>query len=164
MGKLLDFFTGNTAAGVVKEGLGAVGSGIGNILDRFFPKKMSDLERIEAAKEMFKLEVEQGNQEVADVNSARDMYMTVLRTQKLPWIARFLNGTFTPFAGYTALLYLSDKFWVQFLGNIVGLFNVTFPWVPIQRDPVTDGAMTVIILFFFGYRYKKKQQGITDVG
>lgn len=164
MGKILDFFTGNTAAGVVKEGLGAVGSGISNLLDRFVPRKMSESEKFQATKEMFRLEVEQGNQEIADVNKAREMYMTVLKTQKLPWIARLLNGTFTPVAGFTALGYLADKFWVQWAYNIANIFGKTFQWQFIQRDPVTDAAMTTIILFFFGYRYKKKREGITNVG
>lgn len=158
-----DFLSGNTAAGVVKEGLGAIGSGVGNILDRWWPKKMSEAEKSEAMKAMFQLEVEQGNQEIADVNKAREMYMTLLKTQPLPWIARLMNGMFTPFAGFTALLYLSDKFWVQFARNIAAIFGGTFDWVFISRDPVTDSAMTVIILFFFGYRYKKKKEGITNV-
>lgn len=164
MGKILDFFAGNTAAGVVKEGLGAIGSGVSNIMDRFWPKKMSEAEKIEATKEMFRLEVEQGKTEIEDVNKAREMYMTILRTQKLPWIARLLNGTFTPIAGFTALGYLADKFWVQWALNIAAIFDATFQWQYITRDPVTDGAMTTIILFFFGYRYKKKKEGITNVG
>ena len=160
-----DFLQGNTAAGVVKEGLGAVGSGIGNLLDRFWPKKMSEAERTQAVKDMMQYDLEQGKTEVADVNAAREMWMTFLKTQKLPWLPRFMNGMLTPTAGFTALAYLSDKLWVQWLNNILIMFGKTqFNWVYITRDPVTDSAMTIIILFFFGYRYKKKQAGITDVG
>lgn len=154
------FWSWLTGAGAAKEVVNGAGKAISNLLDRRWPKKMSEAERFQTVKDIAQIDLSRSDIEVKDVNKARDMWMTFLRTQKLPWLARFLNATYRPVAGFIALMYLTDKFWSQ----IVQAFYSEFQWVLIERDPITDAAMTTIILFFFGYRHAAKKKGLTGVG
>jgi len=129
-------------------------------MDRFWPKKLSEAEKWEKAKDLLTFETEQGKLEVEDVNKARDMWMTFLQTQSLPWLARFMNGIYRPFCGFTAILYLTDQFWAQLLTQYIP----DFYWTPIKRDPVVDALVAVIIYFFFGYRQRSKEKGVGNVG
>lgn len=148
MGKIWDFFSGNTAAGVVEAGAGAVGKGVSNILDRVWPKKLSELERLTAISEAMKLSE-------ASTDGARQMFMTELRTQKQPWLIRFLNGLVRPLGGLGAL-------GIEF-------FNILAPnlavWLdaPLQRIPITVEEHLVlgaIIAFYFGSRLKETLTGV----
>ena len=143
-----------------KEIVVGAGKAVSNVMDRFWPKKMTEAEKFEKIKAVMDVDLRREGIEVEDVNKAREMWMTFLRTQKLPWLARFLNAIFRPIAGFMALFYLTDKFWSQ----AVKVFYPSFHWVLIERDPVTDGAVTLIIFFFFGYRHKAKKEGLTSVG
>lgn len=147
------------SAGIVKEGFKAVGSGVSNLLDRFAPKKMSEAEKWSAAKDRLDYEIETGKLEISDVNKAREMYMTFLRTQKVPWIARLMNSIYRPFCGFMAILYLTDKLWSQILTQ---LFN-GFTWTLIARDPWADGMVACIVYFFFGYRQRSKEKGVAGI-
>lgn len=148
------------SGGAVESVVKGIGSGIGNVMDRFWPKKLSEAEKWEKAKDMMAFETDQGKLEVADVNKARDMYMTFLRTQKIPWLARFVNAMYRPFCGYMAIGYLTDRFWAQVLEQ----FIESFRWTLIERDPVVDGLVAVIIYFFFGYRQRTKEKGVGNAG
>lgn len=149
-----------TGAGAAKEVVGGAGKAISNLLDRRWPKKMSEIERFQTVKDIAQIDLSRSDIEVKDVNKAREMWMTFLRTQKIPWAARFLNAIYRPIAGFMALLYLTDKFWAQ----MVRAFYSGFQWKAIERDPITDAAMTTIILFFFGFRHAAKKKGLTGTG
>lgn len=145
-------------------GLGAIGGiakGIndiaGNVMDRFWPKKMNEKEKVNA---MLQHDQVLAQTEVQDVNKAREMWQTFLMTQKLPWLPRFLNGMYRPTAGFFALFYLTDRFW----GPLLTQYVDGFTWVPIERDVWIDGMVAVIIYFFFGYRHKAKTEGVSNVG
>ena len=156
----MSFLATLTGLDTAKDVVNMAGKGISNILDRFIPKKMSDAERLQGVKDIAQIDLERSGVEVKDVNKAREMWMTFLRTQKVPWLARFLNSMFRPTAGFIALMYLTDKFWSQ----MITAFWPAFQWTLITRDPITDAAVTTIIWFFFGYRHKAKRQGLTNVG
>jgi hypothetical protein len=145
---------------VVKEGLKALGGAASNILDRFVPKKMSEAEKWDKAKDIMAYETAQGELEVQDVNKAREMWMTFLRTQKIPWVARFMNAIYRPFCGFMAIGYLTDKFWAQVLMNVIPGYT----WTYIDRDPVVDGLVAVVIYFFFGMRQRSKEKSVTGIG
>jgi len=152
---LASAFGGN----LVKEGVKALGGAASNILDRFVPKKMSEAEKWDKVKEVMALDNQMAATEVQDANKARDMWMTFLRTQKIPWVARFMNATYRPFSGFMALGYLTDKFWGQVLMNLIPSFS----WTYIERDPIVDGLVAVIIYFFFGYRQRSKEKAVTSI-
>ena len=142
-----------------KEIIGGVGAAVNNVLDRFVPKKISEAEKWNKVKDVIALENERAGTEVIDVNKSRDMWMAFLRTQKIPWLPRFLNSMYRPFAGFIALGYLTDGLWAQILTNLID----GFVWIRIERDPIVDGLVAVIIYFFFGYRHKAKDRGITGI-
>jgi len=142
-----------------KDVVELAGKGVGNILDRFIPKKMSEEEKWEKVKDAMRYDLTQGKLEIADVNKAREMWMTYLKTQHIPWIASLLNAIYRPFCGFMAIFYLTDKFWAQVLTQLLP----NFKWTLIDRDPVTDALIGVIIYFFFGLRQRSKEKNVTDV-
>lgn len=143
----------------IKEGMKVLGSAAGNILDRFAPRKMSEAEKWDKLKDVVALETAQADIEVKDVNKAREMWMTFLRAQKIPWPARFLNAIYRPFCGFIAIGYLTDKFWGQVLMNLIP----NFKWTYIERDALVDSLVAVIIYFFFGYRQRSKEKGVANL-
>jgi hypothetical protein len=148
MGKIADFFMGNTAAGVVKAGAGAVGKGVSNILDRWWPKKLSELERLTAYSEALSISE-------ASTDSAREMFMTELRTQKQPWVIRFLNGLVRPLGGLGAL-------GIEFF-NILAPNLAVWLELPLTRITITVPEHLVlasIIAFYFGSRLKETLGGM----
>lgn len=145
---------------VVKETITGVGNGISNLLDRKWPKKMSESERFDKIKDLAQIDLQRSDIEVKDVNKAREMWMTFLRTQKLPWLARFMNAIYRPFCGFMAILYLTDRFWAQVLEQLINGFH----WKLIERDPIVDGLLAIVMYFFFGYRQRSKEKGVTEIG
>jgi len=137
----------------------AVGKGVGNVMDRFWPKKLSEAEKFDKVKAIAEIGLKESGMEIEDVNTARQMAMTEMSTQKAPWIARLLNTTFRPIAGFMALFYLTDKFWSQ----VIIVIKPDFVWTLITRDPVTDLMMSGIIGFFFGFRQRTKEKGLTRI-
>jgi hypothetical protein len=148
MGKIADFFMGNTAAGIVKAGAGAVGKGVSNILDRWWPKKLSELERLDAYSKALSISE-------ASTDSARQMFMTELRTQKQPWLIRFLNGMVRPLGGLGAL-------GIEFF-NILAPNLAVWLELPLTRITITTPEHIVlasIIAFYFGSRLKETLGGM----
>lgn len=137
----------------------AVGSGIGNVLDRFVPKKMAESEKWEKMAQMTELNLKSDAMNADEIKSAREMYMTELKTQPQLWIVRLMNGVFRPFAGFVALGYLTDAYWGQILARSIE----GFVWVPIVKDPAIVWIMGGIIGFFFGFRQLSKNNRTTNV-
>jgi len=153
---IADKFAGSATESVVK----GIGKGVGSLMNRFgFVEKMSESEKWEKAKDIMGFETEQGKLEVEDVNKSREMWMTFMRTQKMPWVARFLNSIYRPFCGFVAILYLTDQFWAQILEQFISGFQ----WTLIERDPVVDGLVAVVVYFFFGYRQRSKEKGVANI-
>ena len=133
------------------------GSAVSNIMDRFVPKKMSESEKWGAVKDQMAHEKDVYGLEVTDVNKARDMYIALLKNQKLPWFIVWINALYRPWAGVMAIMYLFDKVWSQWLLNIWP----TFSYIPVDRDVVVDAVAGLIVGFFFGMRQLSKQRGTT---
>ena len=74
-------------------------------------------------------------------------------------MARFMNAIYRPFCGFIAIGYLTDKFWGQVMMNLVPGFK----WTYIERDPLVDSLVAVIIYFFFGYRQRSKEKAVANV-
>lgn len=130
--------------------IGKVGTGV---LDRFWPKKLTEAEKAANAMEMVKLTMESDKADFSDRDSARQMYMTEMRTQKQPWIIRLFNGFIRPYGGAGALTVF---FW-----------NMVAPRFGQPRIEYSTQELAVIILiigFYFGGRMKAKAQGVTGVG
>ena len=69
----------------VKEVLGTVGKAADSIMDRVgFTKKLSEAERIDKYVNLFGISE-------SSTDSARQMFMTEMRTQKQPWLIRRSN-------------------------------------------------------------------------
>lgn len=142
----------------VKEVIKGVGEVAGNILDRTgFTKKMSEQEKAIHIKEILEIEVKGEEQELKDVQSARQMAIIQLQTQKASWLVRQLNGAFRPVAGWISLLYLTNEMWQPILHSLVPTYVI----IQIQRDSVVDGVLGGIIAFFFGFRMRSKEKRVS---
>jgi hypothetical protein len=148
MGRISDFFMGNTAAGVVKAGAESVGKGVSNILDRWWPKKLSELERLTAYAEALKISE-------SSTDGARQMFMTELRTQKQPWIIRLMNGLVRPLGGLGAL---GIEFFNILAPNLAVWFDTPFTRITITTPEHV--VLASIIAFYFGSRLKETLVGV----
>jgi len=143
---------GGSAVSAAERLVNGVGGGIGSLMNRIgWTEKLAEGERwdkiIEASEIAFK-----------DVESARNMLMIEMQTQKLPWIVGLINGFFRPLAGYMSLLYLFE-FTIAEALNQFDFFN----WVATTHSPVTDGCALAIIGFFFGLRQRSKEKAVTKI-
>jgi hypothetical protein len=148
MGKILDFFTGNTAAGVVEAGAGAIGKGVSNILDRWWPKKLSELERLQAIAKAMELSE-------ASTDGARQMFVAEMKTQKQPWLIRLLNGLVRPLGGLGAL---GIEFFNILAPNLSNWLDGEFIRVPLTTEEHL--VLGAIIAFYFGSRLKETLTGV----
>ncbi|GEM_PF-5208475 len=132
----------------VKEALGQVGKAAGSIMNRFgFTEKLSDAERIDKYATLFKISED-------STDSARQMFMTELRTQKQPWIIKFLNGMVRPFGGIGAL---TTEFYAIWGANLGEWFK--FPYIKVEISTEQHLVLGAIIAFYFGSRLKETLTG-----
>jgi hypothetical protein len=144
-------------AGAVAD---TVGRGVGSLMDRFgFTEKMSEAQKIQSTIALLQATFETDKLDAEDLKSARDMAMAQMRTQPASWLVRNMNGMLRPFAGWVALIYLTERMWGQLLTQYIDSFN----WVGIPRDPVIDFCMTGILAFFFGFRQRAKEKSVTNM-
>lgn len=137
-----------------------VGKGVGSLMNRFgFTEKMSEAEKLQGTIAMIQATYETDKLDAEDLRSAREMYMTQMRTQKASWLVRQMNGALRPFAGWVSLIYLTEKMWGQLLTQYVD----GFVWIAIPRDPIIDFCMTGILAFFFGFRQRAKEKSVTNM-
>ncbi len=143
--KIAGWLAGDTAK--------AVGKGVGSVMNRMgFVEKMSESQRADKMKELLTLEFKGDELQIADVNKAREMAIVQMQTQKASWLVRQMNGALRPFAGWLALLYVTDKFW----GPVLDSMFTAYTYTPIPRDAMVDGVMAGILAFFFGFRHLAK--------
>ena len=77
---------------------GHIGKAAGSVMDRIgFVKKLSEAERIDSYSKIFKISED-------STDSARQMFITEMNTQKQPWIIRLINGLVRPLGGLAAIL------------------------------------------------------------
>ena len=136
----------------------SVGRGVGSLMDRIgFTEKLSEAEKIDKAIELIRATAETDKLDAEDLKSARELAIVQMKTQKASWFIRQMNGALRPFAGWTALIYLTEKVWSQLLTQYTSI-----TWTPIPRDPVIDFCMTGILAFFFGFRQRAKEKAVTN--
>ena len=141
-------FLSKLTSAPVKEVLTQAGKGIGSIMNRIgFTEKMSESDRIDKVLKGFGISEK-------STESARQMAMTEMRTQKQPWIIRFLNGLVRPFGGLGAL---TTEFYAMWAENISVWFN--FDYRSITIDTGQHVVLATIIAFYFGSRLKETLTG-----
>lgn len=137
----------------------SIGNAAGSLMDRLgFTKKMSDAEKVQATIAMLEATYATDKLDAEDLKSAREMAMAQMRTQPASWIVRQMNGALRPFAGWVALIYLTEKLWRPLVMHYAG---VDMP--EITRDPIIDFCMTGILAFFFGFRQRAKEKSVTNI-
>ena len=136
-------------AAPIKETLTQVGKAAGSVMNRFgFTEKLSDAERINKYANLFKISEN-------STDSAREMFMTEMRTQKQPLVIRFLNGIVRPFGGIGAL---TTEFYSIWGGNLGTWFG--FKYIEIEISVEQHLVLGAIIAFYFGSRLKETLTGI----
>jgi hypothetical protein len=137
----------------------SVGKGIGSVMDRIgFTEKMSEAQKMDYTINLIKATNESDKLDAEDLRSARELAMIQMKTQQASWFVRQMNGALRPFAGWLALIYLTERMWGQLL---VQFSNIE--WWTIPRDPVIDFCMTGILAFFFGFRQRAKEKAVTNM-
>ena len=141
-------FLSKLASAPVKEILTQTGKGIGSVMNRIgFTEKLSDAERIDKYSALFKISED-------STDSARQMFMTEMTTQKQPWFIRLLNGFVRPFGGIGALLTEFYAIWGANLGQWLG-----FKYIKVEIGTEQHLVLGAIIAFYFGSRLKETLTG-----
>ncbi len=151
------------------EGVGKVADVVGGVLDRFWPKKMTEAEKARVTKELKRVLIEEKAQEITDVINARAMAMK--EVENAPYSVRLIRGLFRPYAGYLVVTIWASTVAVRFYAAIA-------PWATrrgpgaMSGPPDLAGLLTgwdfgVIMLvlgFFFGTRSFEKSRGVQNRG
>lgn len=133
----------------IAETLKPIGKGIGSLMNRFgFTEKLSEVERINKYVEVFGISE-------ASTESAREMFMTEMRTQKQPWLIRFLNGIVRPFGGIGAL---ATEFYAIWGENLSLWLDFSYKKVTITAEQHL--VLGAIIAFYFGSRLRETLSGV----
>ena len=152
MGFFSKLFGADETVGKVING---AGKAIGSVMNRLgFTEKMSERDKIDASLAILKATTESDKLDADDLKSARNMAIVQMQTQKASWFVRQMNGALRPFAGWFALICLTDKIWGQALSQIIDAFT----WVPVEIDPITKTILGGILGFFFGFRQRAKEK------
>jgi len=130
--------------------LGSIGGVAKFIGERILPpKKQSEAEKADTIVKMFSISE-------SSTDSARQMAMTQMRTQKQAWLIRFLNGLVRPFGGLGALI---TEFYSMWGANVSKWFDVEY--VPIILNTEQHLMLGTIIAFYFGSRLKEVLGGVS---
>lgn len=134
---------------VAKPAVEAIGGAAKFVAERVLPpKKMSEAERVDKVATLFKIGED-------STESAREMFMTELRTQKQPWLIKFFGGLIRPFGGLGAL---ATEFFVIWGQNMAKWFG--FEFVPITLNIEQHLFLGAIIAFYFGTRTREVVRGV----
>lgn len=141
-------FLSTLGVATIGEALGKVGDAAGSIMDRVgWTKKLSESERIDKYVTAFGISE-------SSTESAREMFMTEMRTQKQPWIIKLLNGLVRPLGGLGALATEFYAIWGANLGAWLG-----FTYIPVEINTSQHLVLGSIIAFYFGSRLKETLTG-----
>lgn len=142
-------FLSKLASAPVKEIVGQAGKGIGSVMNRLgFTEKMGESDRIDKYATIFK--ISEGS-----TDSARQMFMAEMSTQKQPWLIRFLNGLVRPVGGIGAL---TTEFYAIWGGNLAEWCH--FKYIEVVITMEQHLVLGAIIAFYFGSRYKEITKGV----
>lgn len=143
-------FLSKLASAPVKEIIEGAGKGVGSVMNRFgFTEKLSEAERIDKYSTLFKISED-------STDSARQMAMMEMRTQKSPWIIRTMNGLVRPCGGLLAIFCEA----YSILGSNIEAW-AGIKHVPINISTESHIVLGTIIAFYFGSRLKETLSGVT---
>jgi len=147
-------FLGGIAAKITGEVVGKtlseIGKGAGSIMNRFgFTPKMSDSEKIDKFVEVLHLDE-------ASTDSAREMFITEMQTQKQPFVVRLLNGLVRPLGGLGAI---GVEFYAIVGENISSWFGIKY--LPIVMTTEQHVFLLGISAFYFGSRSREIMKGVS---
>lgn len=132
----------------IKEVAGLLGGAAKFIGERVLPpKKMSESEKADKYATVFA--ISEGS-----TDSARQMFATEMKTQRQPWLIRFLNGFVRPFGGIGAL---ATEFYAIWGENLSLWFE--FEYRPVTITGEQHLVLAAIIAFYFGSRLKETLTG-----
>jgi hypothetical protein len=129
-------------------GLKMLGSAASNIADRFWPKKLSEAEKMKYYATLFDISEK-------STDSAREMFMTEMQTQSQPWLIRVLNGLVRPLGGLGALF---TEFYALWGENVSRWLGIEF--TPINISVEAHLVLGSVIAFYFGSRLKETLSGV----
>lgn len=133
----------------IKEVASLVGGAAKFVGERVLPsKKMSESEKADKYAQIFA--ISEGS-----TDSARQMFMTEMRTQKQPWLIRFLNGMVRPFGGLGALTTEFYAIWGENLSLWIG-----FQYRAVHITTNQHLVLSAIIAFYFGSRLREVIGGV----
>lgn len=136
------------ASAPVKEIMTGAGKGIGSVMDRFgFTEKLGESDKIDKYATLFKISED-------STDSARNMFVTEMSTQKQPWLIRTLNGLVRPIGGLGSLL---TEFYAIWGANLGQWFR--FNYIEVQISTEQHLVLGTIIAFYFGSRLKETITG-----
>ena len=116
--------------------------------ERLLPaKKMTEVERSDNYARVFKISED-------STDSARQMFMASMQTQKQPWFIRFSNGLVRPFGGLGAL---TTEFYAIWGENFAEWFDFEYKIINITTPQHL--VLASIIAFYFGSRLKETLSG-----
>ena len=142
-------FLSKLASAPVKEVLSQAGKGVSSIMNRIgFTEKMAEGDRIDKYAAIFKISED-------STDSARQMFMTEMKTQKQPWLIRSLNGLVRPLGGIGAL---AVEFYAIIGATFAEWYNFKYTEVTITMEQHL--VLGAIIAFYFGSRYKEITNGV----
>lgn len=146
IGSIIGKITGDTV-GVVADKIGKAG---GSIMNRFgFTEKMSEIEKIDKYCEVLKIDEE-------STDSAREMFMAEMQTQKMPFIIRMLNGLVRPIGGLGAIFV---EFYAIVGANVSNWFGIAY--LPIVMSVESHLFLGAIAAFYFGSRSREIIKGVS---
>jgi len=132
----------------IKEVAGLLGGAAKFVGERVLPpKKMSESEKADKYATIFA--ISEGS-----TDSARQMFVTEMKTQKQPWPIKVLNGFVRPYGGIGAL---TTEFYVIWGENFAEWFHYVHR--PITLDTSQHLILGTIIAFYFGSRLKETLTG-----
>lgn len=148
-------------------GISAIADIAGGVLDRIWPKKMSEEEKATAKVEFTKIMLAEKQQELDSVASARAMAMK--QGENAPSIVRIIRGLIRPLAGFTAMgtwtLSVWLKFYIAYVPWAEAGFNVAkAPDVTKLLSNWDYAIIGGVMTFYFGTRTIEKNKGSVNRG
>ena len=153
--------------GAAIEGVGKVADVVGGVMDRFWPKQMTEGEKATATKELRRVLMEEKVQEISDVISARAMAMK--EAEGAPYMVRIIRGLFRPYAGYVVVTIWASTVAVRFYAAVNSWAAASFtaskaPDLAALLTGYDFGVIMLVLGFYFGTRSFEKTKGVQNRG
>jgi hypothetical protein len=140
---------------------------VGGVLDRVWPKKMTEEEKASATKEFQAILLAEKSKEIDDVVSARAL--AAKEAENAPYLVRLVRGLFRPMAGYLAMSLWGGSVVLRIYVSLAAWSRSGFD---LEKTPdlaalLTSwdfGVIMLVLGFFFGTRSFEKNKGVQNRG